>query len=67
MIKARQRLAADTAPVPVTLRDGTAAGLRPSSRCRHGYVAVPDPGKFGITPSTAAALAAVVDEMKIRL
>ncbi len=33
----------------------------------HGYVAVPDPGKFGITPSTAAALAAVVDEMKIRL
>ena len=25
----RQRLAADTAPVPVTLRDGTAAGLRP--------------------------------------
>jgi protein lysine acetyltransferase len=29
VIKARQRLAADTAPVPVTLRDGTAAGLRP--------------------------------------
>jgi protein lysine acetyltransferase len=33
----------------------------------YGYVAVPDPGKFGITPGTAAALAAVVDEMKIRL
>lgn len=33
----------------------------------HGYVTVPDPGKFGITPGTAAALAAVVDEMKIRL
>jgi protein lysine acetyltransferase len=33
----------------------------------HGYVAVPDPGKFGITPGTAAALAAVVDEMNIRL
>ena len=32
----------------------------------HGLVAVPDPGKFGITPGTAAALAAVVDEMKIR-
>ena len=68
MIKARQRLAADTAPVPITLRDGTAAGLRPSTAgVVHGYVAVPDPGKFGITPSTAAALAAVVEEMKIRL
>jgi len=33
----------------------------------HGYAAVPDPGKFGITPGTAAALAAVVDEMNIRL
>ncbi len=33
----------------------------------HGYVAVPDPGKFGITPGTAATLAAVVDEIKIRL
>ncbi len=31
------------------------------------YVAVPDPGKFGITPGTAAALAAVVDEKEIRL
>ncbi len=33
----------------------------------HGYAAVPDPGKFGITPSTAARLAAVVDELNIRL
>jgi protein lysine acetyltransferase len=33
----------------------------------HGYAAVPDPGKFGITPGTAAALAAVVDELDIRL
>ena len=33
----------------------------------HGYAAVPDPGQFGITPGTAAALAAVVDEMKIQL
>ena len=33
----------------------------------HGCVAVPDPGKFGIMPGTAAALAAVVEEMKIRL
>jgi protein lysine acetyltransferase len=33
----------------------------------HGYAAVPDPGQFGITPGTAAALAAVVDEMKIHL
>ena len=33
----------------------------------HGSVAVPDPGTFGITPGTAATLAAVVDEMKIRL
>ena len=33
----------------------------------HGCLAIPDPGKFGITPGTAAALAAVVDEMKIRL
>ena len=32
----------------------------------HGYAAVPDPGQFGITPGTAAALAAVVDQMKIR-
>lgn len=32
----------------------------------HGSVVVPDPGKFGILPGTAAALAAVVDEMKIR-
>lgn len=32
----------------------------------HGSVVVPDPGKFGIAPGTAAALAAVVDEMKIR-
>jgi protein lysine acetyltransferase len=33
----------------------------------HGDAAVPDPGQFGIAPGTAAALAAVVDEMKIRL
>ncbi|HYB19173.1 MAG TPA: GNAT family N-acetyltransferase [Streptosporangiaceae bacterium] len=33
----------------------------------HGYATVPDPGQFGITPGTAAALAAVVDEMKIQL
>ena len=32
----------------------------------HGSVAVPDPGKFGITPGTAAALAAAVDEMRIQ-
>jgi protein lysine acetyltransferase len=32
----------------------------------HGCVAVPDPDTFGITPGTAAALAALVDEMKIR-
>jgi len=32
----------------------------------HGSVAVPDPGRFGITPGTAAALAAAVDEMKIQ-
>ena len=33
----------------------------------HGYAAVPDPGEFGITPGTAATLAAVVDELKIQL
>ena len=33
----------------------------------HGYAAVPDPGQFGITPGTATALAAVVDQMKIQL
>jgi GNAT superfamily N-acetyltransferase len=33
----------------------------------HGYAAVPDPGTSGIAPGTAAALAAVVDEMNIRL
>ena len=33
----------------------------------HGYAAVPDPGKFGITSGTAAALAAVADEVNIRL
>jgi len=33
----------------------------------HGWVVIPDPGKFGIMPGTAAALAAVVEEMKIRL
>ena len=32
----------------------------------HGCVAVPDPGEFGITPATAAALAAAVDQMKTR-
>jgi len=32
----------------------------------HGSVAVPDPGRFGITPGTAAALAAAVDEMRIQ-
>jgi hypothetical protein len=33
----------------------------------HGRAVVPDPGEFGITPGTAAALAAVVDEMTIGL
>ena len=33
----------------------------------HGCVAIPDPGRFGIAPGAAAALAAVVEEMKIRL
>ena len=33
----------------------------------HGYAAVPDPGTCGITPGTASALAAVVDELDIRL
>jgi len=33
----------------------------------HGYAAVPDPGTFGITPGTASALAAVVDELDIWL
>jgi hypothetical protein len=33
----------------------------------HGRVAIPDPARFGIAPGTAAALAAVVEEMKIRL
>jgi protein lysine acetyltransferase len=33
----------------------------------HGCATVPDPGKFGITPGTAAALAAIVDELKIQL
>ena len=32
----------------------------------HGSVAVPEPGRFGITPGTAAVLAAAVDEMKIQ-
>jgi len=33
---------------------------------KHGLVAVPDPGMFGITPGTAAALAAIVENMNIR-
>jgi len=33
---------------------------------KHGLVTVPDPGTFGITPGTAAALAAIVDDMNIR-
>jgi hypothetical protein len=33
----------------------------------HGCAAIPDPGRFGIMPGTAAALAAVVEEMKIRV
>ena len=33
----------------------------------HGHAAVPDPGTFGITPGTAAALAAAVDELNIQL
>ncbi len=32
----------------------------------HGCVVIPDPGEFGIMPGTAAALAAVVEEMKLR-
>jgi hypothetical protein len=33
----------------------------------HGCAVVPDPGEFGLTPGAAAALAAIVDEMTIRL
>jgi protein lysine acetyltransferase len=45
------------------------AGIRwepAESGVMHGLVAVPDPGRFGIPPGRAAALAAVVDQMNIR-
>jgi len=58
---------AENAPMRAILDHAGIRWERAQAGVVHGYVAVPDPGKFGITPSTAAALAAVVDEMKIRL
>ena len=58
---------AENAPMRAILDHAGIRWERAQAGVVHGHVAVPDPGKFGITPSTAAALAAVVDEMKIRL
>jgi protein lysine acetyltransferase len=58
---------AENAPVRAVLAHVGITWETVQAGVMHGSAAVPDPGKFGITPGTAAALAAVVDEMKIRL
>jgi len=57
---------AENAPMRAIL-DHAGIGWEPAEYgVMHGSVVVPDPGKFGIAPGTAAALAAVMEEMKIR-
>ena len=55
---------AENAPMRTILDHASIRWEHAQAGAVHGIAAVPDPGKFGITPGTAAALAALVDEMK---
>jgi len=57
---------AENAPMRAILRHAGMEWETMEAGVMHGLVAVPDPGTFGITPGTAAALAAIVDDMNIR-
>jgi len=57
---------AENAPARAILRHAGIKSESAKAGVVQGYAAVPDPGKFGITPNTAATLAAVVDELNIR-
>ncbi len=58
---------AENAPMRAILNHAGVKWETVEAGVMHGCVTFPDPGKFGIMPGTAAALAAVVEEMKIRL
>ena len=58
---------AENAPMRAILDRAGIAWETVGAGVMHGCVVIPDPGKFGIMPGTAAALAAVVEEMKIGL
>ena len=57
---------AENAPMRAILDHAGIRWQRAQGGVVHGVAAVPDPGTFGITPGTAAALGAAVDAMKIR-
>ena len=57
---------AENAPARAILNHAGITWEPAEAGVKHGLVAVPDPGTFGITPGTAAALAAIVDDMNIR-
>jgi len=57
---------AENAPMRAILNHAGITWEPAEAGVKHGLVAVPDPGTFGITPGTAAALAAIVDDMNIR-
>jgi len=58
---------AENAPMRAILNHA-AIGWEPTTTAViHGVFKVPDPGRFGITPGTAAALGAIVDTLAIRL
>jgi hypothetical protein len=58
---------ADNAPMRAILDHAGIKWQPAEAGIGHGHAAVPDPGKFGITPGMVAALAAVVDELKLQL
>jgi len=57
---------AENAPARAILNHAGITWEPAEAGVKHGLVTVPDPGTFGITPGTAAALAAIVDDMNIR-
>jgi len=57
---------AENAPMRAILNHAGITWEPAEAGVKHGLVAVPDPGTFGITPGTAAALTAIVDDMNIR-
>jgi protein lysine acetyltransferase len=57
---------AENAPMRAILRRAGMEWETMEAGVMHGLVAVPDPGTFGIASGTAAALAAIVDDMNIR-